>query len=105
MKAEQLDVTVGAPSTFKGNTTGLMGVFNDDPTDDLLPPGENAAPLSNRSSEKTIFKEFGERCTSYCCFRVCLFKHACIYILFVICDMRVHVCGVLGSVCMFYLTI
>ncbi|KAK2171616.1 hypothetical protein NP493_1050g00004 [Ridgeia piscesae] len=38
-----------------------MGVFNDDPTDDLLPPGENAVPLSNRSSEKTIFKEFGER--------------------------------------------
>ncbi|KAK2161673.1 hypothetical protein NP493_1565g00035 [Ridgeia piscesae] len=61
VKAEQLDVTVGAPSTFKGFTKGLMGVFNDDPTDDLLPPGENAVPLSNRSSEKTIFKEFGER--------------------------------------------
>ena len=64
LKAEQLDITVGAPNTFKGNMKGLMGVFNDDPTDDLLPPGENAVPLSNSSSEKTIFKEFGERCTS-----------------------------------------
>ena len=64
INAEQLDITVGAPSTFKGNTKGLMGVFNDDPTDDLLPPGENAVALSNSSSEKTIFKEFGERCTT-----------------------------------------
>ncbi|KAK2180866.1 hypothetical protein NP493_421g00002 [Ridgeia piscesae] len=61
INAEQLDITVGAPNTFKGNTKGLMGVFNDDPTDDLLPPGENAVALSNSSSEKTIFKEFGER--------------------------------------------
>ncbi|KAK2165542.1 hypothetical protein NP493_1362g01013 [Ridgeia piscesae] len=37
-----------------------MGGFNGDPTDDLLPPGENAVPLSNSSSEKTIFYEFGE---------------------------------------------
>ncbi|KAK2152978.1 hypothetical protein NP493_2378g00005 [Ridgeia piscesae] len=60
VNARQLDVTVGAPEKFKNNTKGLMGVFNGDPTDDLLPPGENAAPLSNTSSEKTIFKEFGE---------------------------------------------
>ncbi|KAK2173006.1 hypothetical protein NP493_911g00016 [Ridgeia piscesae] len=61
LKAEQLDITVGAPNTFKGYTKGLMGVFNDDSTDDLLPPGENAEPLSNRSSDKTIFEEFGGR--------------------------------------------
>ena len=60
--AEQLDITVGAPDTFKNNTKGLMGGFNDDPSDDLLPPGENAVPLSNSSSEKTIFNEFGEKC-------------------------------------------
>ena len=63
VNAEQLDVTVGAPDTFRGNTKGLMGVFNGDPTDDLLPPGNNAVPLSNSSSEKTIFTKFGERCT------------------------------------------
>ncbi|KAI0212706.1 Mucin-like protein [Lamellibrachia satsuma] len=61
VSAEQLDITVGAPDTFKGKTKGLMGVFNGDATDDLLPPGENAVPLSNSSTEKTIFDDFGER--------------------------------------------
>ena len=65
MSAGQLDVTVGAPDWFKNNTKGLMGVFDDDPNDDLLPPGENAVPLSNSSSEKTIFNEFGELCTCF----------------------------------------
>ncbi|KAK2190867.1 hypothetical protein NP493_66g06051 [Ridgeia piscesae] len=60
VSAEQLDITVGAPDAFKNQTKGLMGVFNGDATDDLLPPGENARPLSNSSSEKTIFTDFGE---------------------------------------------
>ena len=63
VSAEQLDITVGASDKFKGSTKGLMGLFNGDPSDDLLPPGENAVPLSNSSSEKIIFKEFGEKCT------------------------------------------
>ena len=58
----ELDLTVGAPVEFKSQTKGLLGVFNDDASDDLLPPGDNAAPLSNSSSEKTIFEEFGEKC-------------------------------------------
>ena len=62
VNAEQLDITVGAPDTSKNETKGLMGVFNGDATDDLLPPGENAFPLSNRSTEKTIFTDFGELC-------------------------------------------
>ncbi|KAK2160812.1 hypothetical protein NP493_1626g00009 [Ridgeia piscesae] len=60
MSAQQLDITVGASDKFKNHTKGLMGVFNGDPMDDLLPPGENAVPLSNISSEKTIFYQFGE---------------------------------------------
>ena len=62
VSAQQLDITVGAPDKFKNHTSGLMGVFNGDPTDDLLPPGENAVALSNSSSEKTIFNDFGELC-------------------------------------------
>ena len=62
VSAQQLDITVGASDKFKNHTKGLMGVFNDDPLDDLLPPGENAVALSNGSSEKTIFYEFGELC-------------------------------------------
>ncbi|KAI0237078.1 Mucin-like protein [Lamellibrachia satsuma] len=60
VNADQLDITVGASTKFKGKTKGLMGLFNGDPTDDLLPPGENVVPLSNSSSEKRIFDEFGE---------------------------------------------
>ncbi|KAK2175059.1 hypothetical protein NP493_751g01026 [Ridgeia piscesae] len=60
VSAEQLDITVGASDKFKNHTKGLMGVFNGDPMDDLLPPGENAVALSNSSSEKTIFYGFGE---------------------------------------------
>ena len=62
VSAQQLDITVGVSDKFRNNTKGLMGVFNDDPFDDLLPPGENAVALSNSSSEKTIFYEFGELC-------------------------------------------
>ncbi|KAK2181108.1 hypothetical protein NP493_410g01020 [Ridgeia piscesae] len=58
--SQQLDITVGASEQFKEQTKGLMGVFNGDPTDDLLPPGENARPLANSSSEKSIFEDFGE---------------------------------------------
>ena len=66
VNAQQLDITVGAAANFKNHTKGLMGVFNDDPMDDLLPPGQNAVPLSNSSSEKTIFDEFGELCECWC---------------------------------------
>ena len=62
VSAQQLDITVGASDKFKNHTKGLMGVFNDDPMDDLLPPGANAVALSNSSSEKTIFDQFGELC-------------------------------------------
>ena len=62
VSAQQLDLTIGAPCKFKNHTKGLLGVFNDDLTDDLLPPGENTVPLANSSTEKTIFSEFGERC-------------------------------------------
>ena len=65
VSAEQLDITVGASDKFKNNTKGLMGVFNGDPNDDLLPPGENSVALANSSTEKTIFTDFGEHCMFY----------------------------------------
>ncbi|KAK2178081.1 hypothetical protein NP493_563g01009 [Ridgeia piscesae] len=61
LKAGQLDITVGAPDNFRNHTKGLMGAFNGDPTDDLLPPGENAVALSNTSSEWAIYYDFGEK--------------------------------------------
>ena len=63
LKAGQLDIRVGAPNEFRNHTKGLMGVFNGDPNDDLLAPGENAVALSNASSEWAIYYDFGEKCT------------------------------------------
>ena len=62
MKAEQLDITVGAPSEFNNKTKGLMGVFNGDPSDDML-PADGGVPLNrNTSSERDIFTKFGQTC-------------------------------------------
>ena len=64
VKEAQLSVTVGAPDKFLGQTTGLLGVFNKDQSDDLTPANGGAPLNTNSSSEKTIFFEFGETCES-----------------------------------------
>ncbi|KAK2157059.1 hypothetical protein NP493_1917g00001 [Ridgeia piscesae] len=60
VKAQQLDITVGAPSEFKNLTQGLMGIFNGDSSDDLTPASGRVALNSNGSSERDIFSQFGE---------------------------------------------
>ena len=62
VKAEQLDITVGAPTEFMNKTQGLMGVFNNDPYDDMLPADGGSALKLNRSSERAIFLDFGQTC-------------------------------------------
>ena len=62
VKAEQLDITVGAPTEFMNKTRGLMGVFNNDPTDDMMPNSGGNALNANGSSERTIFSDFGQTC-------------------------------------------
>ena len=62
VKAEQLDITVGAPSKFNNKTKGLMGVFNGDPSDDMLPADGGVALNRNTSSEREIFTKFGQTC-------------------------------------------
>ena len=61
MNAEQLDITVGAPPEFMNKTRGLMGVFNSDPNDDLL-PADGGAVLKSNASERDIFSKFGQTC-------------------------------------------
>ena len=46
------------PQEFQGNTTGLMGNFNDDPTDDLMYP--NGSLLVNATDREIHF--FGQSC-------------------------------------------
>ena len=58
----QLDVTVATPHSYRNNTQGLLGVFNGDPTDDLMTPSGQLLPST--SSEETIFDNFGELCKS-----------------------------------------
>ena len=62
MKAGQLDITVGVPSDFKNKIQGLIGVFNSDPSDDLLPAAGWKTVNSRRLNERDIFYEFGETC-------------------------------------------
>ena len=52
---------VSLPETFKNQTSGLMGSYNGDLTDDLMPPNSNV-PIPFNSSLQTIHEEFGILC-------------------------------------------
>ena len=60
----QLDITVSSPQEFMNKTNGLLGVFNGDPSDDLLPFNQSQA-LDSNSTEKLIFNNFGTSCKYY----------------------------------------
>ena len=53
--------SVNAPSSFKGLTSGLMGNFNGDITDDLM-ARNSTEPLPYNSSIEVIHDEFGVTC-------------------------------------------
>ena len=57
----QLDITVGAPEEFMNKTKGLLGIFNDNSADDLL-PRDTTVHLTSSASEKVIFDQFGNTC-------------------------------------------
>lgn len=46
---------------FKGKTTGLLGNFNGDKTDDLIPK-DSSTPIPATSTEREIFEKFGKTC-------------------------------------------
>ena len=48
---------------ISGDSAGLLGVWNDDTTDDLL--AANGTTLADSSSQETIFHEFGESCNTF----------------------------------------
>ena len=47
-------------NSFAGSSSGLLGVWNDDKTDDLL--AANGTTLDDTSSLVSIFYDFGESC-------------------------------------------
>ena len=53
---------VSLPKSFKSKTKGLMGRYNDDKTDDLIPKG-NGTILSLNSTLQEIHEKFGITCT------------------------------------------
>lgn len=56
-----LDFALGVPSEFgSGQTRGLLGVFNGDPSDDLTNANGTILPID--SSEEDIFTDFGQTC-------------------------------------------
>ena len=50
------------PEEAVNKTEGLLGVYNKNPSDDLKPPTGQTLPP--KSSERTIFTEFGQKCES-----------------------------------------
>ena len=53
--------TVSLPASFQGRTSGLMGNYNGDPSDDFL-PRNGSTPLSVNASNKEIHEQFGITC-------------------------------------------
>ena len=56
--------SINVPSSFKGLTYGLMGNYNGDTADDLI-PRNSTEPLSHNSSTEIIHHEFGITCKPY----------------------------------------
>ena len=58
---ELLKLLVSLPSSFMNSTQGLMGLFNGDTVDDLL-PRHQSAPIPPNSSLQCIHEAFGLSC-------------------------------------------
>lgn len=57
-----LSIVLAAPTSFKNQTKGLLGTWNDDPDDDFLTP--NGTILPSNATSKDIHYNFGLRCKS-----------------------------------------
>ena len=56
-----LSIVVTPTESFKNSTSGLMGTWNDDPTDDFTLP--DGAVLSSEANDSSIHFNFGLKCT------------------------------------------
>ena len=61
LKSGQIDVVISMPLSFQNQTSGLMGVFNNDQEDDLTSPDGAVLPVN--ATERDIYYQFGEKCT------------------------------------------
>ena len=59
LASKMLSVSVTLPAVAQGKTRGLLGVVDEDPSNDLMFPNGTVLPLD--SSETAIY-EFGNSC-------------------------------------------
>ena len=55
-----INIAVNLPTAYKGQTRGLLGVWNDNIDDDFTRPDETIVAIN--STESHIFYQFGQRC-------------------------------------------
>ena len=60
LSQRKLDVVFALPNSLQNGTRGLLGVFNNDPSDDLTRP--DGTRLSSDASVRDIYYKFGELC-------------------------------------------
>lgn len=71
------------PLTYRNNTKGLLGVWNDDPNDDLKRP--DGTVLSPNSTSMEIHGSFGESCMLLLTFRTTMECSSCLDKRFLVC--------------------
>ena len=60
-----LEITVSVPDSTKGQTRGLLGVWNNNTEDDFTLP--DGMVLNPNSSERLLYAEFGQLCELIIC--------------------------------------
>jgi hypothetical protein len=60
---DSLSILLAAPQRFKNRTRGLLGVWNDDPLDDLTTPTGRVLP--NNATGRMIHFDFGQKCKCF----------------------------------------
>ena len=57
-----LEFTVTVPTALKGDTSGMMGNYNDDSSDDFQLPDGTQLTSDQTNTERKIFENFGREC-------------------------------------------
>ena len=93
---------VSLSQEFRGFTCGLMGNYNGNTSDDLIPKG-STSPISLESTLQVIHEQFGVTCEWWCdvcvcvcmrmhmCMHMCTYACVCVCVCFSLC-VRVRVC-------------
>ena len=63
-KADQLDIKYQFDHNLENITQGLLGNYNGDPSDDLIPQGSTVSLDTATATDRQIYYDFGETCKS-----------------------------------------